>query len=63
MRCRLMSIASMAMKTMASTSGIDRATTRPALTPRLMKLTASTMMIASKRAFVNSPMASRTTSG
>ena len=31
MRCRLMSIASMAMKTMASTSGIDRATTRPAL--------------------------------
>ncbi len=39
MRCRLMPIASMAMKTMASTSGIDRATTRPALTPRLRKLT------------------------
>ena len=50
-------------KTMARTSGMDRATTSPALRPRLRKLTASTMTIASKSALVNPPMASRTTSG
>ena len=33
MRCRLMPSASMATKTMASTSGMDRATTSPALKP------------------------------
>ena len=63
MRCRLMPIASIAMKTMTRTSGMDRATTSPARTPRLRKLTASTITIASKSALVNSPMASRTTSG
>ena len=51
MRCRLMPIASMATKTMASTSGMDSATTSPALKPRLRKLTTSTMPIASKSAF------------
>src|SRR5215207_1527882 len=49
MRCRLMSIAFMLTKTMASTSGIDRATTTPALIPRLRKLTTRTMAIASTK--------------
>ena len=63
MRCRLMPIASIATKTMTRTSGIDRATTIPARRPRLTKLTASTIATASTSALVNSPMASRTTSG
>ena len=42
---------------------MDRATTSPALKPRLRKLTTSTMTIASKSASVNPPIASRTTSG
>src|SRR5215204_2393123 len=52
MRCRLMSIAFMLTKTMASTSGIDRATTTPGFIPRLRKLTTRTMAIASKSALV-----------
>ncbi len=63
MRCRLMSIAFMLTKTMASTSGIDRATTTPALIPRLRKLTTRTMAIASKSALVKPPRASLTTAG
>ena len=42
---------------------MEIATTSPALRPRLRKLTTSTMAIASKRASVNPPIASRTTSG
>ena len=52
MRCRLRSIAFMPRKTMARTSGMESATTSPALRPRLRKLTTSTMAIASKSALV-----------
>ena len=48
---------------MARTRGMEIATTSPALKPRLRKLTTSTMAIASKRASVKPPIASRTTSG
>ncbi|MNR27652.1 hypothetical protein D3C85_1449330 [compost metagenome] len=48
--------------TIASTSGIEHATTSPARTPRLMKLTTSTMMTASNSALVKPPTASSTTS-
>ena len=40
----------MTTKVMASTSGIDSATTSPARMPRLMKLTASTITTASNSA-------------
>ena len=48
---------------MARTRGMEIATTSPALRPRLRKLTTSTIAIASKRASVKPPIASRTTSG
>ena len=63
MRCKLRSIASIPKKTMARTRGMEIATTRPALRPRLRKLTTSTITIASRRALVKPPIASRTTSG
>ena len=63
MRCKLRSIPSIPRKTMARTRGMEIATTRPALRPRLRKLTTSTMAIASRRASVKPPIASRTTSG
>ncbi len=58
----VMPLYSMNTKTMASTSGIEQATTSPARTPRLMKLTTSTMITASNRALVKPPTASSTTS-
>ena len=60
MRCRSMPRSCMAMKTMASTSGIDSATIEPALKPRLTMLTISTMPMASQSASVNSPTACST---
>jgi len=53
----------MTTKVIASTSGIDIATTRPARKPRLMKLMASTMTIASNRARVKPETASSTIFG
>ncbi len=53
----------MATKVAASTSGIEKATTAPARSPRLMKLTASTIAIASQSALVNSLIDSSTTCG
>src|SRR4029077_15584669 len=46
---------------MPSTSGIEHATTTPARIPRLKKLTARTIAIASQSALVNPPTASSTT--
>ena len=63
MRCRVMPEYSMKTKVAASTSGIASATTAPARSPRLMKLTASTMATASNRARVKPPTASSTTAG
>ncbi|MNZ82897.1 hypothetical protein D3C78_1016090 [compost metagenome] len=51
----------MKMNTMASTSGIEQATTRPARIPKLTKLTTSTMITASNKALVKPPTASSTT--
>ena len=53
------------MKTnvIASTSGIEQATTSPALKPRLMKLTSSTIATASNSASVKPPTAFSTTAG
>ena len=48
MRCRSMPNTSMPRKVTASTSGTDSATTTPVRSPRLMKLTASTMTTASR---------------
>ncbi|MCY1241047.1 hypothetical protein D9M72_539300 [compost metagenome] len=48
----------MARKVIASTSGIDNDTTKPARKPRLMKLTARTITTASKSAFVKPETAS-----
>ena len=53
----------MTTKVMASTSGIDSATTSPARRPRLTKLTTSTMATASNSARVKPPTASSTTTG
>ena len=50
MRCRLMSNICMNTNVMASTSGMLMATTSPARTPRLTKLTSSTMTMASNSA-------------
>ena len=57
----VMPLYSMNTKTMASTSGIEQATTSPARTPRLTKLTASTITTASNKALVKPPTASLTT--
>ena len=48
---------------MASTSGIEIATTSPARAPRLMKLIARTMTIASNKPRVKPETASSTTAG
>ena len=63
MRCREIPEYSITMKVIARTSGIDSATTSPARTPKLMKLTTSTMATASKSAIVNPPTGSWTTTG
>jgi hypothetical protein len=47
MRCRLVPARLIARKTIESTRGMARATTRPARMPRLRKLTARTIAIAS----------------
>ncbi|MNF77308.1 hypothetical protein D3C84_594490 [compost metagenome] len=60
-RCMVMPLYSMKMNTMASTSGIEHATTRPARIPKLTKLTTSTMITASNKALVKPPTASSTT--
>lgn len=60
-RCMVMPLYSMNTNTIANTSGIEHATTRPARTPRLMKLTTSTMITASNSALVKPPTASSTT--
>ncbi|MCY1250778.1 hypothetical protein D3C80_996730 [compost metagenome] len=60
-RCMVMPLYSMKMNTMASTSGIEQATTRPARIPKLTKLTTSTMITASNKALVKPPTASSTT--
>ena len=56
-RWRSMPHASIVTNTIASTSGIDNATTAPARSPRLTKLTASTMAIASHNDSMKSPIA------
>jgi len=53
----------MVTKVMAKTSGIEIATTRPARKPRLMKLIASTIAMASNSARVKPETASSTTAG
>jgi len=53
----------MQVNTVHSTSGMASATTIPARTPRLTKLTASTMITASMSASMNSPIDSSTTFG
>ena len=60
MRCRSMPVRLMAVNTTASTSGIDSATTAPARTPRLSRLTPNTMAMASHRASMNSSTACST---
>ena len=62
-RCRSIPVSSMPTNTAASTSGIEHATTAPARTPRLIKLTASTMPIASHSASMKSSTAALTTFG
>ena len=63
MRCSEMPAYSITTKVIASTSGIDSATTSPARMPRLTKLTASTIATASNSARVKPPTASSTTTG
>jgi len=63
MRCRSNPIASITMKTIASTSGTDAATTIPVRQPSAMKETNSTMASASTKEWMNSPMACSTTLG
>ena len=53
----------MAMKTIASTSGTEVATTIPDRQPRVRKLTPSTIASASRKDRVNSDTAALTTSG
>ena len=60
MRCRSMPVKLMTVNTAASTSGIDSATTAPARTPRLSRLTPSTMAIASHSASMKSSTACST---
>ena len=63
MRCSEMSCAFMTRNTIASTSGIEKVTTRPARNPRLMKLITSTMPTASSSALTKPPTAFSTTRG
>ncbi|MNQ68305.1 hypothetical protein D3C85_828550 [compost metagenome] len=60
-RCMVMPLYSMNTNTIASTNGIEQATTSPARTPRLTKLTNSTITTASNNALVKPPTASSTT--
>jgi len=60
-RCMVMPLYSIKTNTIASTSGIEQATTRPARMPRLTKLTASTITTASNSALVKPPTACLTT--
>ena len=63
MRCRSIDIAFMTMKTIASTSGTDSATTMPVRQPSDRKLTNSTIASASMKECTNSPTACSTTFG
>ncbi len=63
MRCSEMPRYSMTTNVMASTSGIDSATTSPARMPRLTKLTTSTIATASNSARVKPETASSTICG
>ena len=63
MRCRSMSAICMMGKTIASVSGNDRATIRPARPPSAAKLTTRMMAIACHSDSMNSPMAVSTTCG
>ena len=63
MRCKSIPKICMTMNTMASTSGIEVATTRPARRPRFRKLMTRTIAMASHSAFMNSLTASSTTFG
>ena len=62
-RCKSRPRNAIAMKTIASTSGTEVATTKPARQPSDRKLTASTIASASTKERVNSPTALSTTSG
>ena len=63
MRCRSSPIAFMTMKTMASTSGTDAATTMPVRQPSARNETNSTIASASMKECTNSPTACSTTFG
>ena len=63
MRCKSSDIAFMTMKTIASTSGTDSATTIPVRQPSATKLTNSTIASASMNECTNSPTACSTTLG
>ena len=63
MRCRSSDIAFMTMKTIASTSGTDIATTMPVRQPSATKETNSTIASASMKECTNSPTACSTTFG
>ena len=63
MRCRSSDIAFMTMKTIASTSGTDSATTMPVRQPSATKETNSTIASASMKECTNSPTACSTTLG
>ena len=60
-RCKSIPETSIVMNTIPSTRGIENATTAPARKPRLRRLTASTIAIASHRASMNSLMECFTT--
>src|SRR3954452_800201 len=63
MRCKSSDIVFMMMKTIASTSGTDIATTMPVRQPNATKETNSTIASASMKECVNSPTACSTTFG
>ena len=63
MRCSAMPIRLMTRKVTASTTGMVIATTSPARSPRLIKLTIKTIATASSSALVKLEIASRTTCG
>ena len=63
MRCRSIPVNSMIGNTIARVSGIDRAITAPARSPRLTKLTAMMIAIACHSELVKSLIAWSTTAG
>ena len=63
MRCRSIPEKAITAKTMASTSGIEMAMMAPARRPRLIRLTARTIAIASHSASMNSSTACSTVTG